>query len=522
MHAKRIAVIGGGPGGLMTAYLLEQKSPAPLDITLFEASDRVGGKIMSRWFNTAAVRYEAGTAELYDYSQLGFDPLRQLIETLQLPTDELFGSTVVLGNRIIRNRADIKRHFGKKTAQALARFYRQGRSLTSPLDYYHAGWPYDNKHPWIRRSFQSILTKVPDQTAKRFIEVAVHSDLATEPSMTHGLYGLENCLMDDPQYMRYYSIQGGLERLPQALRTRLAAQVELNRPVVRVAKTAARTYRVFSRQHGHISADDFDLVAMALPHAWLPTVAWGSRKLEAAMHAHYAYYDRPAHYLRITILFHKPFWRHLIPGTYFQLDAFGGCCVYDESARDEVGPYGVLSWLLSGHQALLMSNAPDTALIEAALASLPGALAAGQTLFLEGHVQRWIGTVSAQPGGYPIKGSKIRHVPEPTEHPGLIVIGDYLFDATINGTLDSADIATDLMLKYLGYPPASLILATSSRTAPHHSARAGGGGPSLASNNGKQRATKPVKQAFDATHVKGGVNDRAEHSCQNLLALSRV
>ena len=29
-------------------------------------------------FNTAPVSYEAGAAELYDYSQLGPDPLREL------------------------------------------------------------------------------------------------------------------------------------------------------------------------------------------------------------------------------------------------------------------------------------------------------------------------------------------------------------------------------------------------------------------------------------------------------------
>ncbi len=41
------------------------------------------------------------------------------------------------------------------------------------------------------------------------------------------------------------------------------------------------------------------------------------------------------------------------------LDAFGGCCVYDESSRGEDGPYGVLGWLLGGEAALTFSNFED-------------------------------------------------------------------------------------------------------------------------------------------------------------------
>jgi SAM-dependent methyltransferase len=38
------------------------------------------------------------------------------------------------------------------------------------------------------------------------------------------------------------------------------------------------------------------------------------------------------------------------------------------------------------------------------------------------------------------------HRPEPKQHPGLVVVGDYLFDSTLNGLLDSSDAATDIIL----------------------------------------------------------------------------
>ena len=38
-----------------------------------------------------------------------------------------------------------------------------------------------------------------------------------------------------------------------------------------------------------------------------------------------------------------------------------------------------------------------------------------------------------------------RHLPDPEQHPDLFVVGDYLFDATINGVLDSVDTVVCLV-----------------------------------------------------------------------------
>jgi predicted NAD/FAD-dependent oxidoreductase len=109
----------------------------------------------------------------------------------------------------------------------------------------------------------------------------------------------------------------------------------------------------------------------------------------------------------------------------------------------------VLSWLLAGEDAMVLSNFADGVLVAKVLDSLPGPLADGKGLFVEGHVDRWIGSVNAQPGGIPLKGARRRHRPAPEEHPALVTVGDYLFDSTINGVMDSADIATDVLLRHL-------------------------------------------------------------------------
>jgi monoamine oxidase len=454
MTPSRIGIIGGGPGGLMTAYLLEQRSREPLDITIFEAGDRLGGKIVTRRFDSAPVTYEAGAAELYDYSRLGPDPLRDLIAQMGLTTRPMTGGTVVLDDKFLKTEADIRRELGDATWAALARFNRKARAAISPADYYESDWKADNDDRLSSRTFRALLARIPDPAARKFVEVAVHSDLATEPHRTSAMYGLQNYLMDAPEYMRLYTIDGGIERLPQELAKRLSARIHLHRPVVRVDQPATDKYRVWSRYRGAVVADEFDFVVVALPNNWIPAIAWGGEELAAAMNRHHRHYDYPAHYLRVSVLFEKPFWRDRIADSYFMLDAFGGCCVYDESSRNGADRHGVLGWLLAGDAALNLGNLPDAKLIEAVLDSLPRTLRHGRDWFLEGKVHRWANTVNALPGGFPTMEPDSRHVPEPVNHPGLFVVGDYLFDSTINGVLDSADVAVEWILEEIAEAPA--------------------------------------------------------------------
>ena len=445
----RIAVVGGGPGGLFAAQLLEEFCADLCEITLFEASARLGGKIVTEQFKTAPVTYEAGVAEVYDYSHFGPDPIHQLVKKLGLSTVRMVGPTVILGDALLRNDQDIRRHFGSKTLTALRTFQRICHDLCSPEEYYEGHWQDDNQHPWNNRTFREVLDEIPDETARTYIEVAVRSDLATEPHLTSALNGLKNVLMDDPRYLRLYSIDGGIQRLTDALAKRIKAPIMLESPVVRVARKSDGAYRLTARRHGQFVDCDFDLVVMALPNYHLQRLEWGSGDLRRVMQKHLGHYDRPAHYLRMSVLFEQPFWRSQVPGSYFMMDAFGGCCVYDEGARHPCDPYGVLGWLLAGNDAMALSNLDDARLVELALDSLPETLEHGRALFREGRVHRWVGTISGQPGGQPTHEIRQRHVPDPHGHPGLYLVGDYLFDSTVNGVYDSADFVTDMILTFL-------------------------------------------------------------------------
>jgi hypothetical protein len=128
------------------------------------------------------------------------------------------------------------------------------------------------------------------------------------------------------------------------------------------------------------------------------------------------------------------------------LDAFDGCCVYDEGTRYDYGDYGLLAFLIAGNAALSLANVSDERIEWMCLDALPPELALGKELLLDRRVHRWVGSVSSVPGGMPVRPRGINHRPQPVGAARLVMVGDYMFDATVNGVLDSAEVATDIIV----------------------------------------------------------------------------
>lgn len=427
----------------MTAYLLQKQANVPIQLTIYEASPRLGGKVLTPRFRSCPARYEAGAAEFYDYSPVDEDPLKELVAELGLAINPMSGQSVVMNGRFIGNLDDVQLHFGHRTRESLQHFDGLARDQISRKEFFHSGGAEDAGAIRPLERFDVALDSIGDPTARRFIENLLHSDLATEPARTGVGYGLQNYLMNDPKYLKYYSIEGGNEQLPRALANRISGTVRLEHAVCRVERSAAGTLSVRSRHGEQCRDDEFDFVVVALPHDALPSIDFAGERLRAAVARHHAYYDHPAHYLRITLLFERPFWRGVLVDSYCMSDRMGGSCLYEESSREPEPRYGVLGWLVGGNAALSRSDRDDHALIAEALDSLPDSLAQGRDSFLEGRVHRWVGAVNAMPGGVEYHSLDQRHRPEACDHPNLLVVGDYLFDSTLNGVFDSATYAAD-------------------------------------------------------------------------------
>jgi len=440
MRRWTIGIVGGGPGGLLTAYRLEQLAAIPPRITIFEGSERLGGKVRTETFSHHSARYEAGAAEFYDYSAIDEDPLKDLVAELGLTTLPMGGVTAIDGGCLIETLEDLARQIGPAGRDAYVAFDRRAKTAVSPREFYSAasGVPVGEAGDQVR--FSQSLSSLPSGI-RRYLEQCLHSDLATEPGATSQRYGLDNYVMNDPAYLQLYCIAGGNEQLVERLASRLLATVRLRHRVTEVGGNRGGGLRLAWQTAAGGDEQQFDAVVLALPVEPLAGIRFSGPELAAAIGRHLAHHDHPGHYLRISILFDRPFWRHWLRDSYCMLDAFGGCCLYDETAREPEAAHGVLGWLLGGEPARWQADLPDEQLVRLALASLPTALRPGEPAVREARVHRWIGAVSGQPGGFSPLSLDARHCPDPVGHPRLLLVGDYLFDSTLNGVLDSADYA---------------------------------------------------------------------------------
>ncbi|MDE2578261.1 MAG: FAD-dependent oxidoreductase [Hyphomicrobiales bacterium] len=446
--ALNIAIVGGGPGGLMTAWHMRRKFGNGAHVSIFEASERLGGKILTQSFSSdPKVIYEAGAAEFYGYSSLGEDPLLELIESFGLKTTPMESDFVQIDGEMLDGVKGMRARYGDKTANAILAFRRQCASQLSPAEYYEGSSTDDNEHDWSEPTAEQILnSEIKDATARKFFRVMARSDIASEMHLTNGLNALKNYLMDVDGYIDVYSIDGGNQRLVDNLVADLDADVHLRARLLGLA-ACEHGYRLRLLTPAGQETRDFDLVIICLPHNWLGTVEWQDEALRQAMTKHIAHFDRPAHYLRVAAMFERPFWEGKVDGAWWMTEAFGGACVYIENARHPAGGRGVLNWLIPGADALAYVNLDDKALIDVALGTLPKEFGDAKALLMEARVHRWIASVNALPGGLPVRDEEVNHRPAPQSHPGVFVVGDYLFDSTLNGLLDSADIASDMALE---------------------------------------------------------------------------
>lgn len=448
----RIAVIGGGPGGLFATYILNLVCPQAR-ITLFESSSRLGGKIRTDRFSDGTP-FEAGVAELYEYLGPHKDPLRLLIEDeLDLPTVQMSGGGVILGEDVLRDLDDVEEKYGTDTRKQVERFHKRCSELMS-LERYTTRWQPDNSHPWANKTFhECIHQECSDCTACCYLKTAVHSDLATEPWTCNGLNGIKNVLMDNDRYMQLYHVKGGIGRIAKALGQKIVADVRLDCRVHTCQKAGDR-YRLSFRSNQRDSEDDFDCVISCLPNHWLHCIDWTEESLKEAIASICEHYDLPAHYLRVSCLFRTAFWERLgLPGEFWMMDMLGGCCCYNESARWKSKKGHVLSWLLAGQAALnlVSQNQSDECIIEGVLDALPDCLRAGACReFVEGQVDRYVGSINAQPGGWPAPELEGLHQPDPAGCPGVFLTCDAFFDSTLNAALISARTAVAKLMGHLG------------------------------------------------------------------------
>jgi SAM-dependent methyltransferase len=353
----------------------------------------------------------------------------------------------VIEDKIVHTVDDLGRHFGEKARRDVEAFHARCAEMMSPEAYYLSVAEADNTHPWATISGEELLNReLKDQTAWRYVRTMAHSDVAAPPHKTTGLNFLKNVLMDVDGYMDIFSVVGGNEQIIRGLLKEISADIRLNSHVNAVTPLPDGKYQVDVDVNGLRETGTFDYVVLALPLTAYSMIHWRSETLQKVVDEHIGRFDRPAHYLRATFLFERVFWRERLSSDWWMMDAFDGCCVYDESARNDPRSLGKLAFLIAGNAALSLANVPDEEIEQLCLDSLPPELAEGRNLVVDRRIHRWMASVSAVPSGWPVRSRVENHRPDPQRLPGVLIVGDYLFDSTLNGVMDSADAATDIIL----------------------------------------------------------------------------
>ena len=354
-----------------------------------------------------------------------------------------------MNGTLLRDERELGIHFGRSRGKGDRGFPPQGRRRCCRRRAGTAGsGPTTIAHPWASRTCADILDEVqePDRRGG-YIEITAHSDMATEPHLTTGLIGLRNFLKSVPGYGAQYSIEGGMEMLPRALASSLVrTDVVLDTPVVQMSRRPSRPLHPLPPGVPGSSPNTSRQRGARASFRGLPEITWAGERLRRAMAAISPATSGPAATCAS---------RSCSFGRSGVIDCRdpGSCSTRSAAAasmrillRTVPESRSVLGWLLAGSEALSSCNSDDRTLIARVLESLPDDLyAEARRHMIEGKVHRWAGAVSGQPGGCPLRDIITAHQPEPHEHPGLVVVGDYLSDSTLNGVLRSAQIATDLL-----------------------------------------------------------------------------
>ena len=442
--AERIGIIGGGFSGLLSAYFLERMFEDRIDIVVLEASDRLGGRVKSATDCDTGVTYEAGAAEFYD---IQFNPqLRALIDHLGLQTRPLLATPhFVVSDRVVRDDGGLADLVGLRGIDKLRRFWERGTALRPPEEYALAGQETDNGHPWLRPTFSEVLSGIDDTYCEWFTAMQCHSDLATEPALTSGLFGMDNLLIDHPGYCSMYTLAAGNEGLIRALSERVRSPILLHTPVRQVEATENAGLRIrFQSSVGESNEVEVDGVIVTLPPRGLRMIRWLDNQLRIAVSDHVRHHDYSTDYLRVTLFCRQKVWRHQFPEDYFVSDAFGGVTIYDQSPDDGTSGVGVQSWLLAGASAREQAGRADADVVKSVLAAMPASIPFTEDLLIRSFVDRWTGMagVSAKPGGVPLRPLTQRHSPD-ARWPQLQFVGDYLYDSTLCGALDAVAFAVN-------------------------------------------------------------------------------
>lgn len=305
-HPRRIAVVGGGISGLAAAHRLielARESSRPIEVTLFEASDRLGGIIRTSRFENCVI--DEGPDSFITNKPWGIDLCRRLgLEDRLIPTDDRHrkslilyrgrpvetpegfnliapakvwpflqtpllswrGKLRVLSERFIRPRTD-------GVEESLEQFIvrRFGREALDRI-----------VQPMVGGIYTSDPAKLSLQaTLPRFVEMERKHGSVIRGLRSGGRSSEADAQASGARYGLFASLKDGMSELIDRLRQAIAttARIELDARVTNIQQVD-RTERVVVQVDGR--TEEFDGIILALPAHQSAALLQASQHFELA------------------------------------------------------------------------------------------------------------------------------------------------------------------------------------------------------------------------------------------------
>jgi predicted NAD/FAD-binding protein len=236
--SKRVAVIGAGVSGLVSAYLLDKR----YDITLFEAQDYLGGHTHTHTISYQDIPYQIDTGFIV-FNKKTYPYFCQLLDTLNVPIQKSEMSfsfkSSAMGleynghslNSLFADRKNLFRPAFYSMVKDIARFNREAKlflTTQAPAVTITDFIAQNNYNEWFQRAYFIPMTAA--------IWSAKPSDMYHTPADFILNFFENHGLLDIRQRPQWYVIAGGSKNYIAPLIKNFQHKIHLNAPIENIRR----------------------------------------------------------------------------------------------------------------------------------------------------------------------------------------------------------------------------------------------------------------------------------------------
>lgn len=372
-----VGIVGGGMAGLYSAMLLQKHVP-DVEVTIFEASDRVGGRVYTHKFSKEPHQYFDGGAMRFPKTT-SHSPVFTLIDHLnnQFPEDKMelidFKYSCPEGNRVFVN--NTKQNDGRIMSTKYAAKHctelgfpkeadindddNAGTLLLEALAKFGDALQSDFETALLKFSSTSVREYMSEELGWSFQKIDYIEVMTSGTNVFQlGIIDVYFQRVNDYKELKWVAIEGGFSKLPELCAEAVknnGGQVFLNAKVESIvpSKNSKVVSLGYSLPNSNtLTHKTFDKVIVTLPPPHVRLILERPYFGEELEHALRAAYFIPAS--KMGLQFHSRFWEHT---DLSSPPSFGGSSTTDLPSRSIVYPsYGMGE---DGKGVLIIHNLND-------------------------------------------------------------------------------------------------------------------------------------------------------------------